>query len=362
MCMKKRRRLKKKPVIILVISILLIIFCIWFMTLFGAVSKESVPVTFTVEQGQNYYSIAPLLKEKGLIRSEFAYKIYLRLQNLSPLKEGNYNLDKNMDLKTLVHSLAGDEKFNTGEITITFPEGKNMRQIASIIAENTNHTEEEVFALLQDESYLNELIGTYWFITEEVKNPNIYYSLEGYLLPDTYRFTNEDVALKVLFKKMLDAMNEKITPYQSQIEASGYTFHQILTIASMAELEASTTSDRGMVARVFYNRLEQNMTLGSDVTTYYGAKIDMGERDLYMSEIMEANAYNTRSASSAGNLPVGPICNPGIDTIVASIDPEKNNYYYFVADKNKKVYFNETSADHDATIAELQEQGLWLTW
>lgn len=360
--MKKRRKLKKKPVIILVVSILLIIFCIWFITLFGSVSSKSEPVTLTIEKGQNYYSIATTLKEKGLIRSEFAYKLYLRMQKLSPLKEGNYNLDRNMDLKTLIHSLAGDEKFNTGEITITFPEGKNMRQIASIIANDTNHTEDEVFALLQDQNYLNELIQKYWFITEEIKNPSIYYSLEGYLLPDTYRFANEDVELKVIFAKMLDAMNEKITPYQAQIEASNYSFHQILTVASMSELEASTDSDRSMVSRVFYNRLAQNMTLGSDVTTYYGAKINIGERDLYMSEITEANAYNTRSASSRGHLPVGPICNPGIQTIIGAINPEVNNYYYFVADKNKKVYFTETSRQHENIVAKLKEQGLWLTW
>ena len=360
--MKKRRRLKKKPVIILIVCILLIILSIWFMTLFGAVSNHSNPVTLNVTKGQNYYSIAPILKEKGLIRSEFAYKLYLRIKNLSPLKEGNYNLNQNMSLKELLQSLSGNEKFNTGEITITFPEGKNMRQIATIIAKNTVHTEEDVYNLLQDEAYLNSLIEKYWFITEEVKNPNIYYSLEGYLLPDTYRFTNENVELKTLFEKMLNAMEQKLKPYQSQIEASTYSFHQILTIASMAELEASTTSDRSMVARVFYNRLTSNMPLGSDVTTYYGAKINIGERDLYMSEIMADNAYNTRSASSSGKLPIGPICNPGIATIVASINPEDNNYYYFVADKNKKVYFNQTSAGHDATIAKLKKQGLWFTW
>ena len=326
--MKKRRRLKKKPVIILVVCIILIIGLIWFMTLFGAVSNSSHPVSFTVEEGETYYSIAPKLKEAGLIRSEFAYKLYIRLQSLNPLKEGNYNLNQNMDLRTLIHSLSGGETFFTDEIS----------------------------TLLQDETYLNELIETYWFITDEVKNPDIYYSLEGYLLPDTYRFTSADVDLKELFKKMFDETETRLEDYRSSIEASGYTYHQILTIASMAELEASTTSDREMVARVFYNRLE------SDVTTYYGAQVDMGSRDLYVSEINEENAYNTRVASSAGHLPVGPICNPGIDTILASIQPAQNDYYYFVADKNKKVYFNEISSGHNQTIADLKEQGLWLTW
>ncbi|MBS7020411.1 MAG: endolytic transglycosylase MltG [Firmicutes bacterium] len=360
--MKKKRRLKKKPIIILVVCLVFIVGLTMFVNSFRAVSKESVPVLIEVTEGQNYYSLASTLKEKGLIRSTFSYKLYLKTQNLSPLKKGNYHLNKNMDLKTLLHSLAGDEKFNTGEIDILFKEGKNMRQIAKIIADNTNHTEEEVFSLLRDETYLNSLIQTYWFLTDEIKNPSIYYSLEGYLLPDTYRFASMDVEVKDIFKKMLDNMDKKLAPYQQQIEASPYSFHQLLTVASMAELEASTVSDRAAVARVFYNRFNSKMALGSDVTTYYGAKINLGERDLYMKEIQEANAYNTRSVKSAGKLPVGPISNPGIATIAACINPPANNYYYFVADKNKKVYFNVTSKQHDATIADLKKKGLWFTW
>lgn len=359
---KKRRKIKKKPVIILAICIVFVVGFSLFINSFRSVSSKSVPVQIEVAEGQNYYSLANTLKEKGLIRSTFSYKLYLKTQNLSPLKKGVYQLNKNMDLKTLIHSLSGDEKFNTGEIDILFKEGKNMRQIASIIAQNTNHTEEEVFALLKDETYLNSLIQTYWFLTDEIKNPSIYYSLEGYLLPDTYRFVNMDVEIKDIFKKMLDNMNQKLTPYQAQIEASPYSFHQLLTVASMAELEASTVSDRANVARVFYNRLNSKMALGSDVTTYYGAKINLGERDLYMKEIQEANAYNTRSAKSAGTLPVGPISNPGIATIAACINPPANNYYYFVADKNMKVYFNVTSKQHDATIKDLKQKGLWFTW
>ena len=117
-----------------------------------------------------------------------------------------------------------------------------------------------------------------------------------------------------------------------------------------------------MVAQVFINRLNSNMTLGSDVTTYYASKVDMSERDLYLYEINDNNYYNTRSSFLAGKLPVGPICNPSIDSIKAVLYPTNNNYYYFVADKNGKTYFTNTYSEHIAKRDELIEAGLWYTY
>ena len=110
------------------------------------------------------------------------------------------------------------------------------------------------------------------------------------------------------------------------------------------------------------NRIKNNMALGSDVTTYYASKIELGERDLYMSEINSDNPYNTRSAKNAGKLPVGPICNPSKGAIEAAINYTPNDYLYFVADKNMKVYFTKTDAEHNKKIQELKNQGLWFEY
>ena len=113
---------------------------------------------------------------------------------------------------------------------------------------------------------------------------------------------------------------------------------------------------------MFYNRLNAGMSLGSDVTTYYGAKVDVSQRDLYQSELEEYNAYNTRNSKMAGRLPVGPICIPGIDSISAAINPEHHEYYYFVADKNKKTYYSKTYSEHESIVATLKEQNLWYEY
>ena len=161
---------------------------------------------------------------------------------------------------------------------------------------------------------------------------------------------------------MLDQMEKKLETYKSQVQAQNISMHKILTMASIVELEASNENDRADVAAVFYNRLKYNMTLGSDVTTYYSIKVDMSERDLKSSELSAANAYNTRSASMAGKIPVGPICSVSLNAIDAAINPKQTEYLYFVADKNGKVYYAKTDKEHQENIKKLKESGNWYTY
>lgn len=348
------------------------IFCVCIIVVVGALihlksslsavdSKSKENITFTVNEGDTYYSIAPRLKESKLIKDVNSYRLYIKLNRPNEeLKVGKYNLSSSMDTKTIVKKLQG--KAIIDDITITFKEGKNMRYIAKVIADNTNNTEEDVYNKLKDKDYLNRLIKQYWFIDKSILNENIYYPLEGYLFPETYKFKNKDVTVEEIFKVLLDQTEKQIKPYKDKIIASKYNYHQLLSLASVVELEAKDNNDRFNVASVFYNRLNANMSLGSDVTTYYAAKVDMSERDLYAEELNAVNGYNTRSTTMAGKLPIGPICNPSLSSIVAAIEPAKTSYYFFVADKNGDVYFTKTLEEHNAKIAELKRKGLWFTY
>lgn len=104
------------------------------------------------------------------------------------------------------------------------------------------------------------------------------------------------------------------------------------------------------------------MNLGSDVTTYYAFKTDMGERDLKTSELNTKNPYNTRGPNMQGKLPVGPICNPSREAIEATLNYKKTDNLYFVADKNKKVYFTKSNAEHLNLIKKLKSEGLWYEY
>ena len=356
--------MKKKLLLIIIPTILIFIVGIILFYNIGlsAVSSDSSEVEFVIEEGSTYYSVINKLKNQNLIKNELCFKIYIKLNNKNRLEAGTYLIKKNMGVKEIVEVLDKGNNYNPDIINITFKEGKNMRWIASTIASNTNNTEEDVYNLLNDKTYLNELINNYWFIDTSILNQNIYYPLEGYLFPNTYEYMNKDVTVKEIFKSMLDEMDLKLNTYKEDIQNNNYTVHELLTIASIVELEGKANSDRAGIAGVFYNRLNSGWTLGSDVTTYYAAKVDMSERDLYVNEINDRNYYNTRSDFLAGKLPIGPISNPGIDSIKAVLYPTDSEYYYFVADKNGKTYFTYTYNEHLAKRDELIEAGLWYTY
>ena len=149
---------------------------------------------------------------------------------------------------------------------------------------------------------------------------------------------------------MLDEMATKLEKYKTEIYKTGISIHRLFTMASVVELEASNESDRAGVAQVFYNRIEKNMALGSDVTTYYAVKVDVSERDLRKSELNTFNPYNTRGPNMQGKLPVGPISSVGMASIDAALHPEESEYLYFVADKNGKVYYAKTAQEHNDNI------------
>ena len=300
------------------------------------------------------------LYENGLIRNKKVGYIYIKLHsNLAP-QAGIYSLNKSMSFEEIM------EKFNKGEvqdnsISVTFVEGKRITDYVKVINKNFGYSEEEILKVLSDKEYLNELIEKYWFLTEDILNDKLYYALEGYLYPDTYAF-KQDASIKDIVGKMLDGMSNKLANCKELIDKNKYSVHEILTMASIVELEGANSNDRYGVAGVFYNRLNSGMSLGSDVTTYYGARVNMADRDLWQAEIEAVNGYNTRPASMAGKLPIGPICSPSIDSIKASLEPEEHDYLYFVADKTGKTYFNHTYQEHINTINRLKKEGLWYEY
>lgn len=343
---------------IIVSSLLIIILVLWFVykNSISAVGTDATVKEFKVEYGDNYYSIADRLYETHMIKSKLGYKIYLKLNPpKNPLAMGIYYLSENMTVKDIIEVLS-DGGFNPNTIKITFQEGKNMRYIASTIAANTNNKEEDVYALLNDTDYLESLIEKYWFIDESILNDEIYYPLEGYLFPDTYQFTDKDVSVEQIFEILLDEMEYKLSEYKEAILKSKYTFHELLTLASIIEVEAKSISDRKMVAGVFYNRLNIAMSLGSDVTTYYGAKKDFGESIVV--NLDDCNGYNTRGTCVSG-LPVGPISSVSITSIEAVLYPESTDYYYFVADCDGKTHFSKTNSENLAMKSQLIKEGNW---
>lgn len=355
-------RLKKKfritiNVLILIIIVLLILLCIFLFNMMKIDNKKTEK-EINITYGMSIDTILSTLKEEGLIRNELFSKIYVKLENYN-MQAGLYSFNTSMSSFKILSMISSGKVSDKDEINITFKEGKNIRQYAKVIADNTNNTEEDVYNLLKDEDYIDSLISKYWFLTNDIKNEELYYPLEGYLFPETYRFKNKDVTVKEIFTSMLNQMNIILTKYKSEIEKSDFTIHEFLTLASVVELEGLYDDDRAMIAGVFYNRLDANDRLGSDVTTYYAVKKDMGENPVLTAmDIAFDSPYNTRLLSMAGKLPVGPIANSGEASIKAVIEPTDSDYYFFIANcKTGKTIFTKTFDEHVAAVNAVKASG-----
>lgn len=354
--------MKKIKIIAIVVLIIVLAILLGYKLMFTKVSSSDEEIEVAIPLGTGTNGIANILKENNIIRSKLGFKIYTKLNKISNFQAGTYYLKQNMSLKEISEMLKSGIMYDQNEIKITYLEGKNMRWLAKKISEVTNNTEDEVFEVLSREDYIDSLIEKYWFITDDIKDKDIYYPLEGYLFPDTYALKNKDVKVEEIFEKMLDKMGKVLEEYRDEIEKSKYSVHQLLTIASIVETESVNKEDRKGVAGVIYNRLNRNMAIQSDVTTYYAFKIDMGERDLYQREIDTYNRYNTRGPNMEGKLPVGPISSVSKLSIEAAIEPKDTDYLFFVADKNGKVYFSKTNTEHNQIISELKSKGLWYEY
>ena len=353
--------MKKKVIIISLIFIffMLISFIGVFMYNISPVNKKSDKlISFTIKSGTSKNLIISNLKKENLIRSEFFSKVIVKFRN-KELYAGTYKLSKDLSTIEIIEKLENQENVENENITITFVEGKRLKTYVKQISEEFNFTEDEINAKLSDETFLKSLTNKYWFIGDEIFNKDIYNPLEGYFFPDTYQFKKNSTIEDVIYR-FLDTMSLKLNDYKEDIELSKYKIHDLLTLASIVELEGVNSKDRAMVAGVFYNRLNLGMSLGSDVTTYYAVNKDF-TNDLSQSDLDSCNGYNTRGNCVSG-LPVGPICSPSLSSIAASINPTENDYLYFVADKDKNTYFSKDNDEHIRTVSKLKNEGKWYTY
>lgn len=302
-------------------------------------SKSNKVITFTVKKGDGKEKIVDNLKDAKLIRSKYAAIIYLVISGNKNLQAGSYEFSRDMSTQDIIKSLnSGDviKEFKPS-VKITLKEGVTLKEYMKLISDETNIDFDEAIKKVNDKSFLKGLIADYWFLTNDILDDDIYYALEGYLFPETYEFYKETTVEQVI-RRILNVTNEKLSPLKEEIKKSKYSVHEIFTIASIAEKEANEYEDRKMVTQVINKRLELNMSLGMDVTSYYGVQKSMKET-LTKVDLNDENPYNTRVTTFIG-LPVGPICNPSIGSIKAALEPADTDYLYFVADVDTgKVYF-----------------------
>ena len=296
-------------------------------------SSEEV-VNFDVLTGSNSRAIAKRLAEQKLIRSEYAFRIVVRYRGTGKrLQAGTYALRRNMALWDLL------AEFEKGQVTLvswTVPEGLTTPAIAELWKMSSFGTVEAFLKAAESP----RLLKRYGLEDKTV---------EGYLFPNTYKFAKGTTAEKIV-EMMLDEFKQQWTgKFDEEAQNLGRTRHEIVTLASVIEKEAQFGPERPRISSVFHNRLTRNWRLQADPTVLYA--LGNPERLLTKADLAVDSPYNTYKYKG---LPPGPIANPGIDSIVAALRPEKTDYLYFVAIGEGKHHFSKTLSEHNRVIRKMR--------
>ena len=330
-----------------------------------AFDKENrrVTITITHEDLQDIGAVADKLGRAELIRYPGLFKAFAeatgKAENIS---KGTFTLNSQLDYNAMINAMS-DHGEAREVVEIMFPEGYNCAQIFRLLEQkkvcSVSKLEQCVMSATANTPGKQGVLKTdYWFL-EDVQWGNKY-ALEGYLFPDTYKFYTNDDPERVL-QKFLDNFDSRFTDIMKEDLAAlderfglHLSVHDVVTIASIIQKETSSASESYDIGSVFYNRLVNGDTLGSDATVYYAIGDYFGEKDELTSWDLETNSpYNTRIKTG---LPPGAICSPGRESLYAALDPNNTNYYYFVYDSQaQKHLFSKTYEEH---LAKLRELGL----
>ena len=323
-------------------------------------SKQYVRVQ--IPDGANTQQIGSALEKSGVIKNGLVFTVYAKYKNYTELKSGYYNLQKSMSVEDVIKELQKGGTPEPQEVTLaelTIPEGYTLEQIAHTVGQLQGEfkepmTAEAFMAKVQDETFIAQEVAKYPNLLENLpaKDSGVRYRLEGYLFPATYTI-KESTTIESLIDNMLAAMDKNLSPHYAAIKEKNLTVNELLTIASLVEKEGAKTEDRKLIAGIFYNRLNQNMPLQSNIAILYaegklGQNISLADDAAIDTSI--DSPYNVYT--KVGLMP-GPVDSPSLDAIESSINQTKSDYLYFVANvQDGKVYYAKTREEHDRNVQE----------
>lgn len=325
-------------------------------------SVDNRPVRFVIEPGTPARVIGQNLLAAGLISDDLLFEAYVRVNGLANrLNAGTFELAPNMTLVEIVETLLDTAAASS---MLTIPEGWRLEQIADYLTTTDIfvHTPQALATYRQQTSTsdLSELDpARYLFLQERPAGV----SLEGYLFPDTYQIPSTAPTAADLLSRQLDNFAIRVVPLYEQAVAAGQTtltLYQVLTLASIVEREAVVAEERPIIAAVYLNRLAAGMALNADPTVQYalGYQPDSGQwwkTPIFLEEYSAVDSpYNTYLYPG---LPPGPICNPGLSSIAAVLQPADHNFLYFVAlpDGSGRHVFAQTFEEHQLNVQKYQQ-------
>ena len=303
-------------------------------------SKKDILVE--IPNGATLTKVSSILEENKLIKNKVLFKVVSKFkEDNNGVKAGKYLLSQKYSNSEILDILISGKTYNDG-IKVTIPEGSTYKEVIKYLT-NKKIGKAEVYEELINNP--KEFYDKYKFLDEKDIT-----TLEGFLYPDTYYF-EKDMSEKDVISAMLKRFSEVYTPeLKEKQKKMGLTLQQVINMASIIEKEAVKDVDRPKIAGVFYNRLEIGMPLQSDATIQY--IFDERKHIVSYSDLKIDSPYN--SYLNKG-LPPTPIANPGIKSIEAALEPEDNDYLYFVATVDGGNNYSKTYDEHLKYVKEYKE-------
>lgn len=335
----------KKVSLIVILLLALTIFFYWGVFLpKNAASLETK--IFSVEKGEGTKEIAMNLEKEGLIKSAPLFRVYTLTWGLSDkLQAGEYLLSSSMAVPEIAGKMAKGEVLKEN---FTIIEGWNLRDIAWNFENKGMFMAEELFELVgfplinfsepNNMPLPKDFSQSFDFLKDKPKNV----SLEGYLFPDTYEI-QRGAGLEDVVRKILKNFDKKLAPdLREEIKKQNKTIFEVITMASLLEKEVKTLEDKKLVSGILWKRLKTGMPLQVDATLSYitGKKTTK----ISIEETKIDSPYNTYKHQG---LPLGPICNPGLESILAALDPQNSDYWYYLSTPEGQTIFSKTLKEHN---------------
>lgn len=341
-----------KKLIKLILFIIIISIGWYFYTeIFTATAQDSEQVEFSITSGESVNVLANRLEEEGVIRSAWMFKKFITWKKIDrDIRQGTFTVERPITLARVVDALA---RPSVQERTITIIPGWDLRDIADYFEK------EELFKKEDIEKIVGKSAVDYRNSTEDypaqdeylkydvTNNKPWYVSFDGYLAPDTYRIF-KDATLEDVIDKLIAERNSQFTSdMYRDIENSGRTLHDVITMASILEREVRREEDKKIVSDLFWRRYDMNWALQADSSVHYltGKSGDVFTTKEDRESLSPWNTYKYPG------LPIGPISNPSLESIMAAIYPTSNEYWYFLTTLDGEVKYAKTLEGHNANVA-----------
>jgi UPF0755 protein len=337
--------------------------------------------TFEVKSGETLSDVADTLKKDNIINNKDAFLLQEKWNESKPLQQGEYTITVPAKPVELIEQINKETQEKIDALSkipnlpvsrVVFKEGYTLDQMIEILDKEGIAKKEDLVSFAQKPENFNREL--YSFLPKpldctygDLSNCAKYY-VEGYLYPDTYDFYKPSEP-KDVYDKMLSNFNKKVWSQVRQ-NLNGKNFDEAVIMASVLEKEtgrtkgiteankAEVSSERKVVAGVFYNRLSQNIKWQSNPTSEYGHGQILCESTFarpgckYLDDQILNTKYNTYNITG---YPIGPISNPQLDNIQAVLNPTKTDYLFFVADATGKTYFSKNETEHQAVIDQVNK-------